>query len=437
MKSAVLARFASLVLLVLCASAARAHEFKLDALVSVLAQADEREVHLLVRAPLYLFRGDKFPSKDGEVDVRNAGPALERALASLQQSVVLLENGQPLAVRRASARLSLPSDRSFDDFATAAAHIAAPPEPDMAIVVDQGHVDAQLVYAVRAPRAVYALRTSIAPELGPALKLAIRFAPAGAEPRGMIVNGGTGTTLLNPGPWAAAASFTRMGMAHIVTGADHLLFLLCLVIPLRGLRPLLMVVTGFTVAHSFTLIGSAFGLAPTGAWFPPFVEVLIAASIVYTALENIVGVDIRRRVLLGMLFGLAHGFGFSQGLSQELQFAGTHLVVALFAFNIGIELGQIAMLVLLLPLLALVSRHVLAGRVGQIILAALLAHVGWHWMADRWDALLAAPLPQPGIADLVALLMWGAGLCAAAALAVAALGRTGRAPAARPEARPD
>ena len=74
------------------------------------------------------------------------------------------------------------------------------------------------------------------------------------------------------------------------------------------------------------------------------------------ALENIVGVDLERRMLITGLFGLVHGFGFSYGLSENFQFAGTHLLVSLFAFNIGIELGQLLALAVLLPVLALVRR---------------------------------------------------------------------------------
>ena len=124
------------------------------------------------------------------------------------------------------------------------------------------------------------------------------------------------------------------------------------------------------MAHSFTLIGAVFGLAPTGMWFPPFVETMIAASIVYMALENIMGVDIERRVLVTGLFGLVHGFGFSYGLQESLQFAGSHLLVSLVAFNLGIELGQVLALAVMMPLLFLVRRYVLRGRVGMIILGA-------------------------------------------------------------------
>ena len=135
-----------------------------------------------------------------------------------------------------------------------------------------------------------------------------------------------------------------MGFLHILDGTDHLLFIACLVIPFRRLRPLVVIVTAFTVAHSITLAAAALGLAPEGLWFPPLVEMLIAVSIVYMALENIVGTNAQRRWIVAFAFGLVHGFGFAFALRESLQFAGSHLATALLAFNVGVELGQLAVL---------------------------------------------------------------------------------------------
>ena len=96
----------------------------------------------------------------------------------------------------------------------------------------------------------------------------------------------------------------KLGFFHILDGADHLLFLGCLVIPFRRLRSLIAVVTAFTVAHSITLIASAYNFAPDALWFPPLIETLIATSIVYMALENIVGPRLERRWRIAFLFGL-------------------------------------------------------------------------------------------------------------------------------------
>ena len=113
--------------------------------------------------------------------------------------------------------------------------------------------------------------------------------------------------------------------------------------PVPAVAPLVLVVTAFTVAHSFTLLASAYDLAPDALWFPPLIETLIAASIVYMALENIVGASsVQRRWMIAFGFGLVHGFGFSFALRETLQFAGSHLLTSLLSFNIGVELGQIA-----------------------------------------------------------------------------------------------
>jgi hypothetical protein len=167
------------------------------------------------------------------------------------------------------------------------------------------------------------------------------------------------------------------------------LFLFCLVVPFRRLRSLVAVVTAFTAAHSITLIASAYGYAPDALWFPPLIETLIAASIVYMALENIASADaaFRSRWMIAFGFGLVHGFGFSFALRQTLQFAGSYLLTSLLSFNIGVELGQLLVLILLVPLLGVLFTYIVAERIGIVIVSALIAHTAWHWMTERWSVL--------------------------------------------------
>jgi len=152
------------------------------------------------------------------------------------------------------------------------------------------------------------------------------------------------------------------------------------------------------VAHSITLLAAAYDLAPDALWFPPLIETLIATSIFYMAAENIVfsapsavfsssGSALKRRWLVTFGFGLVHGFGYSFGLRQTLQFAGSHLLTSLLSFNVGVELGQLLVLVLLIPALDLLFRYVVAERMGTIILSAIVGHTAWHWMGDRWELL--------------------------------------------------
>ena len=384
-------------------------------MISTFVTVEPGEAHLVVRAPLYLFQSVKFPVKNVEVDVPQSGAAMQRALAAIQQNIALFENGRRLAASSATGRLSLPSDRSFQSYGEALRHVSEPVAPDTQIYVDQGYVDAHITYPLQSPNPELSIRSTAAPEFGDALKLTVRYKPLDGESRSMIMTASSGTVALNPTWWRAAKGFVGLGMQHILTGIDHILFLLCLIIPLRDWRQVLAIVTTFTVAHSFTLIGSAFDLVPAGSWFPPLVETTIAASIVFMALENIMGVDFSRRMLVTGLFGLVHGFGFAYGLQENLQFAGTHLLVSLFAFNIGIELGQLSVLAIMLPSLLMVRRYVLPGKVGMIILSALVALTGWQWMIERGSVLINTPLPQASVSGFATLLFWIAGLLLAAA----------------------
>src|SRR2546421_12943546 len=172
-------------------------------------------------------------------------------------------------------------------------------------------------------------------------------------------------------------------------------------------RSLIPVVTAFTIAHSITLIASAYDLAPNFLWFPPLIETLIAISIVYMALENIAGEStLQRRWMMAFGFGLVHGFGFSFALRESLQFAGAHLLTSLLSFNVGVELGQLLVLIVLIPVLLLLFRYAVAERMGTIILSAIVAHTAWHWMLDRGSVLQQFSFEWPALdAALLALVL--------------------------------
>jgi mono/diheme cytochrome c family protein len=123
--------------------------------------------------------------------------------------------------------------------------------------------------------------------------------------------------------------------------------------------------------------------------------VLIAASIVYTALENIVGPRLHARWQLAFGFGLVHGFGFASALGDGLQFAGGHLVTALASFNVGLELAQVAAVAVAVPLLNRLLGRLVPERAGIVVLSALVAHTAWHWMTERWAAVRAYPMAWP------------------------------------------
>jgi len=383
--------------LVIVVARPSAHDIPVSVLVQVIARPAGDRLQMLVRVPLVSMRDVTFPSADGALlDVeRVAGVLPDLAATWLAPNLVVYEDGRALAPPAVVAvRVSLPSDRSFTRFEDALAHLAAPPLlPGTTLPITSALFDVRLEYHIQSDRARFDIDPRVA-RLGVRVMTTFRFVGPDGSDRAFQFSGDPGRVHLDPSWAEAALTFVRLGFAHILGGIDHLLFLVCLVLPLRRFRDLLVVITAFTAAHSVTLICATFGYVPDALWFPPLVETLIAVSILYMALENIViaartGGDaaesaaLHRRWLVAGGFGLVHGFGFSFALQETLQFAGRHLVTSLLAFNIGIELGQIAVLALLVPVLRWVFLRLMPAKVGVILASAVVAHTAWHWMTAR------------------------------------------------------
>lgn len=376
----------TLVLLALIAGASvQAHDIPADVTIQALLKPEGRRLRLVVRAPLQAMRDILYPTREnGLLDLPVAEVALrEAAVVWVTREVTVYEDDARLAEPEIVAvRASLPSDDAFRTYETAVARVTGPPLPaDTEFRWEQGMLDLLLEYPIQSDRSTFSIEPRWG-QLGLRTLTALRFITPDGAVRPFELSGNPGLVRIDPRWHQAALRFVRVGFDHILDGTDHLLFLLCLVIPFRRLRMLAGIVTAFTVAHSVTLIASAFDLAPSALWFPPLIEALIAASIVYMALENIVSANAGHRWALAFGFGLVHGFGFSFALHETLQFAGSHLLLSLLSFNIGVELGQLAVLVVLVPALDLLFRW-LPERSGTIILSALVAHTGWHWMIDR------------------------------------------------------
>jgi hypothetical protein len=398
----------SLLALPFCAAA---HDIPSDVTVQAFLKPAGEHLQLLVRVPLKAMRDIEFPKRGpGYLDIDRANAYLhDAAILWIANAVELYEDDSRLPEPQVlSARVSLPSDRSFASYEAAVAHVTGPQLPnDTAIVWDQAMLDVLFAYPIHSDRSRFSIHPGLA-RLGLRTVTSLRFLPPGGAVRAFEFVGDPGLVRLDPRWYQAALRFVGLGFEHILDGTDHLLFLLCLVIPLRRLRALIPVVTAFTVAHSITLIASAYDLAPGFLWFPPLIETLIAVSIVYMALENIVGAKTERRWMIAFGFGLIHGFGFSFALRETLQFAGSHLLASLLSFNVGVELGQLLVLALLIPALDLLFRYAVAERMGTIILSALVAHTGWHWMTERADRLRQFSFTWPAInaAFLAGAIRW-------------------------------
>lgn len=401
---------ASLAALILALpSVTAAHDIPADITLQAFVKPEGQRLHLLVRVPLKAMRDIDFPKRGpGYLDLARADASLrDAATLWISDNVELYEADirliEPQVV---GARVSLDSDRSFGSYEEALAHLMGARLPsETELYWDQALLDVLLDYSIHSDRSDFSIRTRLA-ELGLRVTTVLRFLPPGGVVRAFEFHGNPGLVRLDPRWHQAALRFVEAGFFHILGGADHLLFLFCLVIPFRRFRSLVAIVTSFTVAHSITLIAAAYNLGPDALWFPPLIETLIAISIVYMALENIIGSQVQRRWIITFGFGLVHGFGFSFVLQQTLQFAGSHMLTSLLAFNVGVEIGQLLVLAVIVPMLEALFRFVVAERIGTIILSALVAHTGWHWMIDRAALLSQFPWPPLSAALLASAMRW-------------------------------
>ncbi|MBS2016101.1 MAG: HupE/UreJ family protein [Deltaproteobacteria bacterium] len=186
-----------------------------------------------------------------------------------------------------------------------------------------------------------------------------------------------------PAPAAPASvsawSFFKMGIEHILTGYDHLVFLAGLVLLRSRLREILAVVTAFTLAHSITLGIAALGIFTPS---PKFVEPAIALSIAYVGIENFFVKDGSKRWRITFPFGLIHGFGFAGALA-EVNLSRAQVPTALVSFNLGVEAGQLFVLGLILPMIHLARQQDWFEPKGVRILSGAVAAAGCVWFVAR------------------------------------------------------
>ena len=182
----------------------------------------------------------------------------------------------------------------------------------------------------------------------------------------------------------AALGFVFEGVRHILEGLDHVLFVLCLTIGALGLGNLLWRVTGFTVGHTVTLILGFFGFVPAGAWFIPAVETGIALSIIYAGVVALIKFSGRGTLLVTALIGLLHGLGFSFVLHEILRVDSPNLWQLLLSFNLGVEVGQVAIVLLVWPLFwFLAKKGDKPVTIGRWVVALPCILIAGIWTGER------------------------------------------------------
>lgn len=400
-------------LYVLCATAApvSAHFSAGTKVRTILIAAEDGQLIAFVRSPAPLYFSDVVreaqvgqvsPDTDLLYPVQtSAGPRYRISLdevavneAEFRERVAAAliweQNGLPVTARLldahlltyvpaegfgtvADARASLAGegagiDPIFGDAAIEAAFVIDAPDPFGTIEVRSAYPEMPLLPDVTVENHIVDARVD------PAVSIAVP---------GQLQDAAT----IDGSAWSAALEFTWQGVKHIIEGLDHVLLVVCLALGVGARMRLLWLATAFTLGHSVTLIGSFFGLAPDWPWFIPAVEAAIAASVLYAAIaafRQSVGA-----VWVIAAIGLLHGFGFSFVLGEILGRDSPNLITALASFNVGIEIGQLAIIVVTLAVYEAV-RRISANVVLPVRVAALgaIGIVSAVWVVERTIAVV-------------------------------------------------
>ena len=212
--------------------------------------------------------------------------------------------------------------------------------------------------------------------------LEISLRPAGGAGGAGEAGGGV-TVAAEPAEAPTFWGFLQLGVEHIWTGYDHLLFLFALLVVCRSFRSIVAIITCFTLAHSITLALATLEVVNLPS---RFVEAAIAASIVFVGLENVVrrGEEPKGRWALTFAFGLIHGFGFASVLKDlGVGQGGQGLAMPLFTFNAGVEIGQVVVAACVLPIVWRLRKNETFLRRGVPALSAVIAGAGLYWFLER------------------------------------------------------
>ena len=309
----------------------------------------------------------------------------EQEVIAKAEAVRIYKNGtQPDFATLDDAKNAFQKEPSFETF-------------EQEVYVGDTTVDVLLRYTSESAVYQYALSSTLDPGLpdqDETANLILDYSPGGVQvfrARGLLHE----PIVVTRSAFDAVVTFIKEGVKHILEGLDHVLFVICLVLGAMHLRPLLWRVTGFTIGHSITLSIGFFGFVPTAAWFVPAVEMGIALSIIYVAVVAVVPVLQQSKnewtvVAVTGLIGLLHGLGFSFVLQNILQVTSPNIWQSLLAFNIGVELGQVLIVivaVLVFYLIGLLGDG--AAKINRYIVASICAFTAFYWVIERGSNMLA------------------------------------------------
>lgn len=252
-------------------------------------------------------------------------------------------------------------------------------------------VDVELVYPHPGQATTYSLRSLLDPGLLGQADTANLILDHASDPplifrvRGLLSEPAN----VSHSALSAAWTFIKEGVRHIFGGTDHVLFVLCLALGAASIGALAWRITGFTLGHTVTLSLGFFGYAPQGAWFVPLVETGIALSIAYAAITALVVSRQAPTTLITAALGLLHGLGFSFVLREILQLDSPNLWQSLLAFNVGVEIGQLLIALVVWMILAIIVRRMPQRlKLVRWIVALPCIFVAMIWTGERGAQLI-------------------------------------------------
>ncbi|MBM9596028.1 HupE/UreJ family protein [Roseitranquillus sediminis] len=386
------------------AGTATAHEVPNEVTVLTYVKPEGDTLTLLLRLPMDSLRDvDIATDSEGYLDLPNIRTSLEGAAQIWVRDVIeVYENGEPLPQPEVlDARVSLPSDDTFTEgYDAALAHTTQADLPaDTKILWEQGLLQIAYGYPISSENSSFSIEPALA-RLGLQVNVVMRYLGADGTDRVYDVHADVGQVHLDPSWWQTVWLYSERGFREISARSEYLLLLLAMAMPLIGSRQLLITGGAFLLGQTAGLMASGWGLTPNTLWFPYLVSFLIAASIIYLSVENIVGATYRRRWRVSPFLGLPIGFALSAPFAENVQFAGAHLLTAIIAFDAGAGLAALAALALAIAALQVAFRFVVPARVGTIVLSAFVAHSAWHMAVER--AALLGQFPWPPLEALVA-----------------------------------
>ena len=256
------------------------------------------------------------------------------------------------------------------------------------VVPDGDGVIVRTTFSCRDVKGDLAYRSTVLTASDKSARQVVLIGAGENAPQALLDDTHSTLTISAPAPsiWSTMERYLLTGIEHIFLGYDHIAFLVAIVLWARRLMPVIKVVTAFTIAHSITLSLAALQIVVVPS---AIVEPAIAASIVFVALENFFSRNVDGRWRVAFAFGLIHGFGFA-GALQEMGLPANAVVPALAAFNIGVEIGQVAIVSIVVPALILLDRLFAVdrskpARAAALVyaLSAVITVLGSYWLVTR------------------------------------------------------